>query len=292
MIRFSRKQLRIPYLVFLLVFVVLPLFVILYYALTLLYYSYPQLEQCCPSPDVIKRYHMENAYGEGQFTWENFREFFVDGKTMGTLFYSLMIAVTTTIVCLLIAYPTAYILAQGNLKRGPVYVILLVMPMWINFTLRITAVKEILDVMEGNLAMYPFFNTILCMVYDFLPFMILPLYTTISKLDDSLPEAAADLGASSFHVFWRVMIPMTLPGIISGVTMVFLPAMTNYVVLDMIYNSTYIMGSLIGSYFNAYDWHNGSMISILLLILMFFVTWITDRFAKKQEVEARGGGIW
>ena len=211
---------------------------------------------------------------------------------MGTLFYSLMIAVTTTIVCLLIAYPTAYILARGNLKRGPVYVILLVMPMWINFTLRITAVKEILDVMEGNLAMYPFFNTILCMVYDFLPFMILPLYTTISKLDDSLPEAAADLGASSFRVFWRVMIPMTLPGIISGVTMVFLPAMTNYVVLDMIYNSTYIMGSLIGSYFNAYDWHNGSMISILLLILMFFVTWITDRFAKKQEVEARGGGIW
>ena len=90
MIRFSRKQLRIPYLVFLLVFVVLPLFVILYYALT---------------------------NGEGQFTWENFREFFVDGKTMGTLFYSLMIAVTTTIVCLLIAYPTAYILAQGNLKR-------------------------------------------------------------------------------------------------------------------------------------------------------------------------------
>ena len=245
MIKFSRKQLRIPYLVFLLVFVVLPLFVILYYALT---------------------------NGEGQFTWENFREFFVDGKTMGTLFYSLMIAVTTTIVCLLIAYPTAYILARGNLKRGPVYVILLVMPMWINFTLRITAVKEILDVMEGNLAMYPFFNTILCMVYDFLPFMILPLYTTISKLDDSLPEAAADLGASSFHVFWR--------------------AMTNYVVLDMIYNSTYIMGSLIGSYFNAYDWHNGSMISILLLILMFFVTWITDRFAKKQEVEARGGGIW
>ena len=109
---------------------------------------------------------------------------------------------------------------------------------------------------------------------------------------EELECLAAEKGASSFHVFWRVMIPMTLPGIISGVTMVFLPAMTNYVVLDMIYNSTYIMGSLIGSYFNAYDWHNGSMISILLLILMFFVTWITDRFAKKQEVEARGGGIW
>ena len=108
MIRFSRKQLRIPYLVFLLVFVVLPLLVILYYALT---------------------------NGEGQFTWENFREFFVDGKTMGTLFYSLMIAVTTTIVCLLIAYPTAYILARGNLKRGPVYVILLIFVLlWMSFS--------------------------------------------------------------------------------------------------------------------------------------------------------------
>ena len=100
-----------------------------------------------------------------------------------------------------------------------------------------------------------------------------------------------ELGAVNVCLLYT-SIPMTLPGIISGVTMVFLPAMTNYVVLDMIYNSTYIMGSLIGSYFNAYDWHNGSMISILLLILMFFVTWITDRFAKKQEVEARGGGIW
>ena len=265
MLKFSRKQLNIPYVLFLVVFVVLPLLVILYYALT---------------------------NGEGQFTLENFQAFFTNGKTMGTLLYSVLIALVTTVFCLLIAYPTAYVLARGSFKRGSVMMILLVLPMWINFTLRITALKEILNVLEGNLAMYPFLNTIICMVYDFLPFMILPLYTTISKLDESFPEAAADLGASRWHIFWKVMIPLTMPGIISGVTMVFLPAMTNYVVLDMIYNSTYIMGSLIGSYFNAYDWHNGSMISILLLILMFFVTWITDRFAKKQEVEARGGGIW
>lgn len=150
---------------------------------------------------VILYYALTN--GEGQFTWENFREFFVDGKTMGTLFYSLMIAVINNDCLFIDCVSDCLYTGTGNLKRGPVYVILLVMPMWINFTLRITAVKEILDVMEGNLAMYPFFNTILCMVYDFLPFMILPLYTTISKLDDSLPEAAADLGASSFHVFWR-----------------------------------------------------------------------------------------
>ena len=265
MLKFSRKQLNIPYILFLIVFVVLPLFVTLYYALT---------------------------NGEGQFTLENFQEFFTNGKTMGTLFYSVMIALVTTVFCLLIAYPTAYVLARGPFKRGSVMMILLVLPMWINFTLRITALKEILDVLEGNLAMYPFLNTIICMVYDFLPFMILPLYTTISKLDESLPEAAADLGASRWHIFRKVMIPLTMPGIISGVTMVFLPAMTNYVVLDMIYNSTYIMGSLIGSYFNTYDWHNGSMISIILLLFMFGITWFTGKFSDKQGVENRGGGIW
>ena len=265
MLKFSRKQLNIPYVLFLVVFVVLPLLVILYYALT---------------------------NGEGQFTLENFQAFFTNGKTMGTLLYSVLIALVTTVFCLLIAYPTAYVLARGPFKRGSVLMILLVLPMWINFTLRITALKEILDVLEGNLAMYPFLNTIICMVYDFLPFMILPLYTTISKLDESLPEAAADLGASRWHIFWKVMIPLTMPGISSGVTMVFLPAMTNYVVLDMIYNSTYIMGSLIGSYFNTYDWHNGSMISIILLLFMFGITWFTGKFSDKQGVENRGGGIW
>lgn len=169
-------------------------------------------------------------------------------------------------------------------------VILLVLPMWINFTLRITALKEILDLLEGNLAMYPFFNTVICMVYDFLPFMILPLYTTISKLDESLPEAAADLGASRWHIFWKVMIPLTLPGIISGVTMVFLPAMTNYVVLDMLYNSTYIMGSLIGSYFSAYDWHNGSMIALVLLVLILIFTLMTERFTD-DSADSRGGAL-
>ncbi len=263
--KLSKKHLNIPYLLFLIIFVVLPLFVILYYALT---------------------------NGEGQFTLNNFIGFFADGKAIGTLIYSVIIAAVTTFFCLIIAYPTAYILARGDFKRKNVMILLLVLPMWINFTLRITAMKEILDVLEGNLAMYPFLNTIICMVYDFLPFMILPLYTTMSKMDESLPEAAADLGASSRQIFWKVMIPLTLPGIASGVTMVFLPAMTNYVVLDMIYNSTYIMGSLIGSYFNTYDWNNGAMISLILLVIMFGVTWITGRLSDDRGAESRGGGIW
>ena len=155
--------------------------------------------------------------------------------------------------------------------------------MWINFTLRITALKEILTALEGNLAYHPFFNTVIGMTYDFLPFMILPLYTTLEKLDKSLIEAAADLGAGTVSTFFKVILPLSVPGILSGVTMVFLPAMTNYVVLDMLYNSTYIMGSLIGSYFSAYDWHNGSLISLVLLFIIFIVTVLTNQFGEENN---------
>jgi spermidine/putrescine transport system permease protein len=163
-----------------------------------------------------------------------------------------------------------------------------IMPMWINFTLRITALKEILTIIEGNLAFHPFLNTIIGMTYDFLPFMILPIYTTLLKLDKSLLEAASDLGADSLHVFLKVTLPLSVPGIISGIVMVFLPSMTNYVVLDMLYNSTYIMGSLIGAYFSAYDWHNGSMIALILLVIILVFTLFTDRYSdddSSREVE-------
>ena len=195
---------------------------------------------------------------------------------MGTLCYSIVLAVTVTLVCLVIAYPVAYILAGSALKRKGVILMLFVLPMWINFTLRITALKEILSLIEGNLAFHPFLNTVIGMTYDFLPFMILPLYTTLSRLDSSLIEAAGDLGADSFQTFIKVIFPLSIPGIVSGVSMVFLPAMTNYVVLDMLYNSTYIMGSLIGSYFSAYDWHNGSMIALILLFIIGIVAVVSE----------------
>ena len=175
----------------------------------------------------------------------------------------------------LIAYPVAYILAQSEIKRKAVILMLFVLPMWINFTLRITALKEVLSLIEGNLAFYPFINTVIGMTYDFLPFMILPLYTTLSKMDNSIIEAANDLGANNFQTFIRIILPLSVPGIISGISMVFLPAMTNYVVLDMLYNSTYIMGSLIGSYFSAYDWNNGSMIALILLIIICIISLIS-----------------
>ena len=197
------------------------------------------------------------------------------------------ISVVTTLVCLVIAYPVAYILARSKFRKKYVLLMLFVLPMWINFTLRITALKEILTAIETNIAEYPFLNTVIGMTYDFLPFMILPLYTTLSKLDKSLIEAAEDLGANGFTVFMRVILPLSVPGIISGVTMVLLPSMTNYVVLDMLYNSTYIMGSPIGSYFAAYDWNNGSMISLILLIIIFIITLATNRFSDSGESGGR-----
>lgn len=140
---------------------------------------------------------------------------------------------------------------------------------------------------EGNLSYHPFLNTIIGMTYDFLPFMILPMYTTLSKIDNSLLEAANDLGANKVQTFLKVTLPLSVPGIISGVLMVFLPSMTNYVVLDMLYNKTYIMGSLIGAYFSVYDWHKGSMIALILLIIILAFTLFGNRF-DADSVEKGG----
>jgi spermidine/putrescine transport system permease protein len=194
----------------------------------------------------------------------------------------------TTLVCLLLAYPVAYFLATSGFRSQSVILMLFVLPMWINFSLRITALKEVLNVLEGNLAMHPFLNAVIGMTYDFLPFMILPIYTTISRLDGALREAAMDLGADSVQTFLRVTLPLSVPGIISGVSMVFLPAMTNYVILDMLYNSTYIMGSLIGSYFAAYDWHGGSMISLILLAMICIFTLLTG---GEGDADRKGGAL-
>ena len=261
--KISRKALGIPYAIFLLFFAVAPLLVLFYYAFT-------------------------NRAGE--FSLHNLVMFFTDPNTLGTLCYSFAIAFVTTVVCLLLAYPTAYFLATSGLSNKGAMIMIFIMPMWINFSLRITALKEILSVIEGNLAFYPFLNSVIGMTYDFLPFMILPIYNTVSKLDPSLTEAARDLGADGWGAFLKVTLPLSIPGIVSGVSMVFLPSMTNYVVLDLLYNSTYIMGSLIGSYFAAYNWHGGSMIALILLGIICLFTALTDGLSD-EESTGRGGAI-
>jgi spermidine/putrescine transport system permease protein len=233
---------------------------------------------------MIVYYSFQDA--EGQWSLHNFHKFFLSTDSVNTLIYSIGIAMITTILCILLGYPAAYFMAKTEYRLPKVMASLFILPMWINVLLRTLATVALFDFAhlplgEGAL--------VFGMVYNFLPFMILPIYTTISRLDGALREAAMDLGADSVQTFLRVTLPLSVPGIISGVSMVFLPAMTNYVILDMLYNSTYIMGSLIGSYFSAYNWHGGSMIALILLAIICIFTLLT-RGMEDDSAETRVGG--
>ena len=166
--------------------------------------------------------------------------------------------------------------------------------MWVNFLLRINALKELLDwIGIFNKPEWNIFNTILGMVYDFLPFMILPIYTTIIKIDNSYVEAAKDLGASGIQAFLKVTLPLSKAGIMSGISMVFLPSMTNYVISNYLtYDHTKIIGGLIDSFFQNDLWNMGSVTALLLLTLMFVITWATGGFDTQSEANKRGTSLW
>ena len=276
-LRFSRKFLAIPYALFLLAFVVVPLFIIVWFAFT---------------------------NGEGSFTLNNFKEFFdtngngikgfFESSNFKTIARSLGIAVLSTIACLLIAYPVAYIIANCKLKNKSVLLILFVVPMWVNFVLRINALKELLDwIGIYNVNKWNIFNTVLGMVYDFLPFMILPIYTTLIKIDNSYLEASRDLGATGVQAFIKTTLPLSKAGIISGISMVFLPSMTNYVISNWLTNNKVtIIGPFIETSFSYGLWGDGSVTSLILLTLMFLITWLTGGFDTKAETGTRGTSLW
>ena len=276
-LRFSRKLLAIPYAIFLFVFVVAPLFIILYYAFT--------------NGDT------------GKLSFENFVNFFsgTGGQTFfessrfQTIVQSFGISIASTLICLLIAYPVAYIISQSHVKNKMGLLLLFIVPMWVNFVLRINALKELLNWIGvyNKSNGWNIFNTILGMVYDFLPFMILPIYTTISKIDKSYLEAAKDLGAGGISAFVKVTLPLSKAGIMSGISMVFLPSMTNYVVSNyMTFNHTKIIGAFIDECFRNDLWNLGSVTALLLLTLMFLITWLTGGFSTESETQARGTSLW
>ncbi len=276
-LRFSRKLLAIPYAIFLFVFVVAPLLIILYYAFT--------------NGDT------------GKLSFENFANFFsgTGGQTFfessrfKTIVQSFGISISSTLLCLLIAYPVSYIIAHSNVKNKMGLLLLFIVPMWVNFVLRINALKELLNWIGiyNKSNGWNFFNTILGMVYDFLPFMILPIYTTISKIDKSYLEAAKDLGASGANAFVKVTLPLSKAGIMSGISMVFLPSMTNYVVSNyMTFNHTKIIGAFIDECFRNDLWNLGSVTALLLLTLMFVITWLTGGFNTNDESQSRGTSLW
>lgn len=250
---FSRKYLGIPYAVFLLLFVVAPLVVLIYYAFT---------------------------NGQGEFTAQNLTGFFSDPNTLGTLCYSFGIAMVTTAVCLLLAYPLAFILATSKLKGKSVIVLIFIMPMWINFSLRITALKEILTWLEGNLAYHPFLNTVLGMSYDFLPFMILPIYNVVSRIDVNVVNAARDLGANSFQTLYKVIFPLSIPGVVSGITMVFVPSLTTFVISTLLGGGKILLiGNVIEQEFmKGTSWHVGSGLSLVLMLFIIISMILSSKY--------------
>ena len=277
-LHFSRKWLAIPYALFLFVFVLIPLFIILYYA----FFD----DNGKFTLEYVKVFFNESDEGFfGFFKSYNFR----------TIMQSLFISITSTIICLLIAYPVSYIIAKSKLKSKEALLLLFIVPMWVNFVLRINALKE-LFVWLGTYnksETWNIVNTIIGMVYDFLPFMILPIYTTIIKIDNSYLEAARDLGATPARTFVKVTLPLSKAGIMSGVSMVFLPSMTNYVVSNYLtFRNVKIIGKLIDDYFTGDLWHDGSFIALVLLVFMFLVTWLTGGFKADEQVETRGTSLW
>jgi len=257
-----RKALCIPYAVFLVLFIILPILLVVFYAFT------------------------DN---NNHFSFESLVNFFTTPTKLNVLFMSLFIALQTTIICLIIGYPLAYFLANKKFNKNAVLITLFIAPMWINFVLRTTATKQLLNWINITGGQYPYLCTLIGMVYNYLPFVILPLYTTMLKLDKSQVEAAADLGANPFQVFVKNIIPQSIPGIISAVTMTFMPTMSSYVISDaMSERKITLLGSFINLDFTNSAYHDGSFLALIMLILVGLTMLLSGGKAKEE----RGSNIW
>lgn len=261
--RFSRKYLATPYAVFLLCFIIVPLLLIIYYAFT---------------------------NGGGEFSLNNLNKFFTDPTKLNVLFVSLLIGFMNTAICLIIGYPLAYFLASRRYNINKIMVLLFIMPMWINFVLRTGATRDLLVWIGLGGGHYPILATMIGMAYNYLPFVILPLYTTMLKMDQSLIEAASDLGATPKQVFFKTVVPLSSPGIVSAATMVFMPTMSSYVISDVLSEGQIILfGNSIYLNFSQGQWNDGSFMAFVLLVIIL-VSMLFTKNVKKDE-DARGS-IW
>ena len=269
-----RGSLCIPYGVFMALFVIFPLLLILYYAFT----------------DASGHFSLSN-WGTVFSSKENW-------KVIGATF---LIAGVTTIVCILIAYPIAYLLSNKKYNKNKVLVYIFLLPMWINFVIRTIGLKALVNAFfkvfigADLTATYPYVAIIIGMVYDYLPFAILPLYNQMLKMDKNQIEAAADLGANPFQVFVKTIIPMTIPGIVSACMMTFMPTMSSYVIANkMSENSTKIIGNIIEFWFgqstSAISNHVGSALSLVMLLIIGISLLIEKSLTGKEDTKK--GGIW
>ena len=226
-----------------------------------------------------------------RFTLDNFARFFSDQVFLDVLWRSLFIAVITTIICVLVGYPIAYAIAQRSEKSNMFWVLVITMPTWINMMVRTYAWVGILQ--DGGLInsllglfgigpfkmMYTTFAVVLGMVYNFIPFMILQIHTSLTKMDKSYLEAAADLGANKVQSFLRVTLPLSLPGVLSGITLVFLPAVSSFFIPKLLGGGQYVLiGNVIETQFlTSGDWNFGSAISLIMVVIIMISMYITRK---------------
>ena len=269
-----RGSLCMPYAVFMILFVVFPLLLIFYYAFT---------------------------DAKGNFSFANWGTVFTSIENWKIIGMTFVIAGLTTVICILIAYPIAYLLSNKKYNSNKVLVYIFLLPMWINFVIRTIGLKALINGLSKWLfgfdltATYPYVAIIIGMVYDYLPFAILPLYNQMLKMDKNQIEAAADLGANPFQVFVKTIIPMTIPGIVSACMMTFMPTMSSYVIANkMSENTTKIIGNLIEFWFNqstsAISNHVGSVLSLVMLMIIGISILIEKSISSKDD--SRKAGIW
>lgn len=251
----SRKNWTIPYVIFSAIFVVLPLILIVVYAFT---------------------------DESGAFSLANFEKFAAHPEAINTFIYSIGIAAANTVICILLGYPAAWILTQTHMKSAPIIVMLFILPMWVNILVRTLATVALFDFVnlplgEGAL--------LFGMVYNFIPFMIYPIYNTLQKMDRSYIEAAEDLGATPTQVFFKTVLPLSMPGIASGILMVFMPTISTFAIAELLtLNNIKLFGTTIQENINNSMWNYGAALSLIMLFLIGLSTmFFSTDSAGKQE---------
>ncbi|WP_422487201.1 ABC transporter permease [Gudongella sp. DL1XJH-153] len=276
------KRIGYPYFLWLGMFILVPLLLVMYFAFT--------------TGD-------SQNFSTFTFSLDNFKKF-MSPIYLGVLYRSVKLALISTLICLLLGYPIAFIISKEKPRIRNIMVLMFVIPMWMNFLLRTYAWLTILGKngiltkvlsfigFEGVSLLYNDTAVLLGMVYNFLPFMVLPIFSVLTKMDRNLVEAAEDLGANKAEVFSKVIIPLSLPGVITGITMVFIPAVSTFVISGLLGgNKSTLIGNLIEQQFRyTGDWHFGSTMSIILMVFILASMALTSKFDKDKE--GGGGGLW
>ncbi|MDR3185909.1 MAG: ABC transporter permease [Christensenellaceae bacterium] len=251
--RITRSVFAFPYILFLMLFVVVPLLILLV-----------------------------NAFvADGAITLRNFYDLIVDGASLKTLWFSLLVGFVTTVLCILIGYPVAYILSKRS--AGRLIVLLFVLPMWVNCLIRTLATRALFESLNAEFGIG---TLIFGMVYNYIPFMILPLHTTISNIDKSYSEAASDLGANSVTTFLKVNFPLSIPGLISGITMVFIPTISTFAISQFLGGtSSHLFGDSINTKFEHQLYGVGSVMSLIMLVLVLVSNFIISKVNKGETAD-------